>query len=257
MVRVAPSLVSLARRPGEATSRQQFQLFEKQQAEAERKQLDRLKDPAARHVLKAEFTAARAARARAYAAVICSEAGWRPKPGASAKGQILTAFYARAGEKARHAAADGGRPFSVAELAKVRLSRDDVATLKDSLIERFGAKAIEDAFPLLQKHICHDSFLDSDALAYMASAEFLALRAAVISLVDEVEREIDAHDRQLAEDAHARLVDDMRTADKKRRILSMDGPPAVETRATPDGSRERRTYNLFGGRLVAIAREDD
>lgn len=248
----AASLSRIAERPGGPTLRQQFREKEKALHEREQKKLDACKTPEERGALKAQFTQARAERARRYAAMLCSEPGWTPKGDPKGPGTILTSFYALIGQRAREEARKSGKPFSMGDVEKVRLTREDVEELR----KKFGDAEVKKAWPLLQKHIAHEGFLDRDALRFMKSTQFLAFQAAITATVDRVERAIDQHQETLsAKDAE--LLRDHHRGLEKRRLSVWDQPVVVESEQKSDGSRDKVTYVAVGGRLVPVDRDEE
>jgi hypothetical protein len=238
--------------PGGPSLRHQFKAHEKALAEKERAQLDACRTPEERHALKAQFTQARAERARRYAAAICSEPGWEPKAGASSNGKILTAFYALLGRRARENAQKTGKPFSMADIEKVRLSRADVENLR----KEFGDAEIKKAWPLLQKHIAHADFLDKSALRFMLSGEFLVYRAAIHQQRDTVEHNIEQHREQLsAKDAE--LLREHNRLAEKRKLTHWDKDIVVSREGVAEGHPEKVTYVSVGGRLVPVDRDPE
>lgn len=248
----ASSLTRIAERPGAPPLRQQFRAHEKKLAEGEKKQLDAAKTPEERAALKANFTQARAERARRYAAMLCSEPGWAPKGDPNGPGAILTSFYALLGQRGREEARKSGKPFSMGDVDRVRLTREDVENLR----KQFGDAEVKKAWPLLQKHIAHEGFLDRDALRFMKSSQFLAFQAAISATVDRVERAIDQHQEQLsAKDAD--LLREHHRQLEKRRLSKWDQPVVIETEQKSDGSRDKVTYVSVGGRLVPVDRDEE
>lgn len=243
MLRVSASpAVRIAEAPGAPALRHQFKAAELALAANERKQLDAAPTPEARAALKAEFTQARAERARRYAAMVCSQPGWKPKPGASPESKVLTSFYGLLGERARADAARSGKPLSMAHVEQVRLSRADVEGLRTT----FSDGDIARALPLLDKHIAHADFLDDGALRFMTSDEFLSARAALAVAADKVESALDKHEAKLAEEAHARLLEHQRDDRKHRRLVEISTPDLARV---TDG---KRVFKPFGGRLAAL-----
>lgn len=252
MQRISSPMPRAATGPGGPNLRREIRAHERTLSEAERKQLDGARSPEERAALKTGFTKARAERARRYAAMLCSEPGWAPKPRSSSEGKILTSFYGLLGQRAREEAARTGKPFSMAHVEQVRLSKADVEALR----KQFGDAEVKKAWPLLKKHIAHEGFLDQAALRFMTSAEFLTFQAALTSARDKVERALDAHEEQLsAKDAEA-LREHIKLGEK-RRLTSWDQPVVVEREQNPDGSRDKVTYVSVGGRLVPVDRDGE
>jgi hypothetical protein len=233
--------------PGGPTLRQQFRTREKAFAEQEKLKLDATKTPEQRAALKKKFTEARAARARQYAAMLCSEEGWAPKPGAKAEGRVLTAFYQRLGQRGREIAAREGKPFTLEALERVRLSKADVEALR----KEFGDDEVKKALPLLKKHIMHESFLDRAAMKFMGSSEFATYQAAIAIAVDKMERGIQTHREKLDEKSAESLRDHHKTL-KKRRLSRWTEQVVVHKSVKADGSKLKTSYAAVGGRLIPI-----
>jgi len=241
---VAPSVVD---DPGGPSLRQQFRAREQALAANEQVQLARARTPEQRAALKETFTEARAARGRQYAAMLCSEAGWAPKPGAKAEGRVLTAFYQLLGQRGRELAAREGTPFSLETLDRVRLSKADVEALR----KEFGDDDVKKALPLLKKHIMRESFLERAAMKFMNSSVFTTYQAALAVVVDKMERGIQSHRAALDEKAAENLREHTRSQ-KKSRLARWTEQVVVQTTMNAGGAKEKTTYAAVGGRLIPV-----
>jgi hypothetical protein len=243
--------MALVETPGGPSVRAQIRAHERGHAEREQQKLAGAKTDQAKKALKSEFTAARAERARLYAAMITSADGWQPSAGARPEGKVLTSFYRLIGEKARELAAAEGQPLSLETFDRVRLTRADVEGLR----KRFGDAEVKKALPLLKKHIIHERFLDKGALRFMASAQFLALQTLLQATEDRVERDIDRHREKLDVRAAEELRDHQRALGK-RQLTHWDQQIVVECAGAragdPAGKPETRTYAAVGGRLIPV-----
>ena len=244
----------LAEVAGGPNLRAQFKANEKLLVADERKQLDAL-PPEQRAALKSTFSQARAERAQRYAAMLCSVEGWQPKPGAKSESQILTGFYGLVGDRARALAKKEGKPFSMEHVERVRLTKADVVMLR----ERYGDAEVKKAWPLLSKHIAHKGFLDTGALRFMKSNEFLMFHSAIQQTRDTVERKLAEHEEKLsAKDAE--LLREHLKQGERRRVTQWAGDVVVERRnvtdvQTGDDKLQTQKYVSVGGRLVPV--QDD
>jgi hypothetical protein len=232
---------------GGPSLRQQFRARERALADGEQLRLAAAATPQQRAALKKTFTEARAARARQYAAMLCSEPGWAPKPGAKADGRVLTAFYQLLGQRGRELAAREGTPFSLDTLERVRLSKADVEALR----KEFGDDDVKAALPLLKKHIMHESFLERAAMKFMGSSAFTTYQAALAVAVDKMERGIQTHRAALDEKSAEHLREHHRSL-KKRRLSRWTEQVVVQTTVKAGGAKEKTTYAAVGGRLIPI-----
>ena len=241
---------------GGPSLRAQFKANEKSLVATEHGQLAAIA-PEQRVALKAEFTQKRAARARRYATMLCSVEGWQPKPGARPESKILTGFYGLVGERARALAKSEGKPFAMEHVERVRLSKGDVVALR----EQYGDAAVKKAWPMLQKHIAHDDFLDQGALLYMQSSDFLVFHAALRQTLDAVERNIAAHAEKLSAN-DAGLLREHGKDVERRRLIKWTGPVVVERghQADPLTGADKvstQKYASVGGHLVPIDHDDE
>ena len=242
---------SIADVSGGPSLRAQFKATEKALADSERKALDAL-PPEQRAALKAEFTQARAERAQRYAAMLCSVDGWQPKPGAAAEGKVLTGFYGLVGERARALAKREGKPLSPEHVERVRLSKADIVKLR----ETYGDAEVKKAWPLLQKHIAHDRFLDANALKFMQSGEFLVYHAALQHARDTVDRNIATHREKLSA-ADAELLRDHLKQVERRLTWTEDVVVERRAPATAGDKTHTQKYVSVGGRLVPLASDTE
>ena len=213
----------------------------------EAKEMAAATSDAERASLKADFQAERKARGEKFATMLMSQKGWRTKPGCNAQAQVLCAFYRIVGQRARELAASEGKPFSMAYVDRVRLTRADV----ESVRKQFGDKETKVALGLLKRHIMSGSFLTDDARQFMVSAQFLSFQVAIEQSRDKVEHGVRAHDDALAAET-AQLVRDERKASERRQLLHWSDPHLLVTR-TADGKREAAKCIVVGGRLVVVS----
>lgn len=260
-----PRTAALTEKPGAPSLRDQFRANERKLKEAEDKQLEKAKTPEERSALKKAFTEARAERARTFATMVCSEAGdvYKPVPGGNNKGQILKAYYALIGQRAREQAVKDGKPFSQKYVENVKLSRDDVRGLREKLMkEGFSDADFKQAMPLLQKHIARDRFMDRNAMKFMASAEFLTFKAAIDLMLDKVEKDVDAHARQLDEKDHKLLLEHLAETEKRgtRRVTTFTQDVVLtNVDHNKDGNDDvkKTKYTVVGGKLVPLDERQD
>lgn len=260
-----PKTAALTEKPGAPSLRDQFRANEKKLHEAEQKQLEKAKTPDERAALKKAFTEARAERARTFATMVCSEASdeYKPIPGGNNAGQILKAYYALIGERAREQAAKDKKPFSQKYVENVRLSREDVRGLREQLMkEGFTDADFKKAMPLLKKHIARERFMDRHAMNFMGSAEFVSFKAAIELMLDKVEKDVDAHARQLDEKDHKLLLEHLADVEKRgtRRVTTFTQDVVLtNVDSNKDGNDDvkKTKYTVVGGKLVPLDERQD
>ncbi len=237
-------LPQLVDRAGGTALRDQMKLREHAFKARENAALGKARTPQARKALDAEFKAAALERAHDYAAMICSQEDWSPKPGCSVQGNVLTSFYRLMGQKARAHAASEGRLFTLDDLRAVKLDEHDIAGLR----KQFSDADIKKAWPLLDKHIVHGRFLSHGAQRFMKSGRFLAYQTALMVAEDRMEKGIEHHREKLDDKAAQSLRDDRR-ATQKRQFTHLTDEVIVERDRT---HQEKTTYAVVGNRLVPV-----
>ncbi len=261
-----PRTAALTEKPGAPSLRDQFRGNERKLHEAEVKQLEKAKTPEERAELKKAFTEARAERARTFATMVCSEAGdvYKPKPGGNNAGQILKAYYALIGERAREQAAKDKKPFSQKYVESVKLSKEDVRGLREKLMkEGFTDADFKKAMPLLKKHIARDRFMDQNAMKFMASGEFVTFKVAIELMMDKVEKNLDAHHRQLDEKEHGLLLEHLADTEKRSKVRKVTNwtNEVVLTNVDKNGDgnddTKKTKYAVVGGKLVPLDERED
>jgi hypothetical protein len=233
----------LVDKPGGPALREQIQAREAAIKAREVKQLDAAPTVDAREALEDKFIAQRKERGEKYAALLCSQDGWQPKPGASSQSQVLTAYYALLGQKARAYAAAHGRPVSLEDIDRVKLSKDDVEKLR----KQFGDEAVKKALPLLQRHMCQGKFLTAAAMRFMQSSQFVVYQTAIEQERDVVDTSVRTHDEKLDEKDHDRLREE-----RHRQVTHWTDRVVVQRE-----DNKRILYASVGGRLVPLGEKPE
>ncbi len=208
--------------------------------------------PADIQSLKDDFRTSRKQRAERYAAVLCSVADWAPRVGARTESKVLTAFYGLVGQRARELAKSEGVPFAMEHVERVKLTKADVVSLRQT----YGDADVKKAWPMLQRHIAHERFLDAGALSFVNSGEFLMYQTALDRVRDSVEHNIVAHREELsAKDAQA-LFELRKQQDS--RVLAGWTDDVVVTRPSDSADQDRKiSYVSVGGHLVRVTDLED
>jgi hypothetical protein len=240
---VSSASAALVDRPGGPALRDQIKARERTILVREEGALAKCPDQASKDALALKFMDARKERGEKYAALLCSQDGWQPKPGATPQSQVLTAYYGLLGQKARAFAADHGRAVGLDDIDRVKLSKDDVEKLR----KQFGDDAVKKALPLLQRHMCQGRFLTHAAMRFMMSSQFVVYQTAIEHERDTVDTSVRAHDEKLDEKDHDRLRDE-----RKRQVTHWTDRVVVQRE-----DNKRVLYASVGGRLVPLGEKPE